>query len=99
MCPRLVNDLSELTPYFRRRWRSAAGASPRFRCTSTGQLICDEIGLIISLLCPRLQIPKANRPGTCAVACQHLRGRVAVETKYDGERCAKPRSRLVDETC
>lgn len=44
-----------------------------------------------------LQIPKANRPGICAVVCKELRGRVAVETKYDGERCADVRSGSIDE--
>lgn len=33
-----------------------------------------------------VQVPKSLRPGTCAVATKHLRGPVACETKYDGER-------------
>ncbi|KAM0749298.1 hypothetical protein T439DRAFT_381674 [Meredithblackwellia eburnea MCA 4105] len=33
-----------------------------------------------------VQIPKTERPGTCDRATRMLRGPVAVETKYDGER-------------
>lgn len=33
-----------------------------------------------------VEVPKSLRPGTCAVATKHLRGPVACETKYDGER-------------
>jgi hypothetical protein len=32
------------------------------------------------------QVPKTDKPGSCVRACNNLRGRVAVETKYDGER-------------
>ncbi|GAA5989589.1 hypothetical protein JCM10908_000545 [Rhodotorula pacifica] len=33
-----------------------------------------------------VKVPKSQRPGTCKAATKHLRGLVAVETKYDGER-------------
>ncbi|GAA5943754.1 uncharacterized protein JCM15063_005827 [Sporobolomyces koalae] len=32
------------------------------------------------------QVPKSQRPGTCSKATKHLSGKVAAETKYDGER-------------
>ncbi|GAA5911215.1 uncharacterized protein JCM6883_001943 [Sporobolomyces salmoneus] len=33
-----------------------------------------------------IKVPKSERPGTCARATKHLSGKVAAETKYDGER-------------
>lgn len=33
------------------------------------------------------QVPKTEKPGSCSRATRHLEGEVAVETKYDGERC------------
>ncbi|GAA5959998.1 hypothetical protein JCM3765_006129 [Sporobolomyces pararoseus] len=33
-----------------------------------------------------IKVPKSERPGTCSRATKHLRGKVAAETKYDGER-------------
>lgn len=33
-----------------------------------------------------IRVQKTDRPGTCSQATRHLRGLVAVETKYDGER-------------
>jgi hypothetical protein len=37
-----------------------------------------------------IKVPKTEKPGSCSRATKFLDGEVAVETKYDGERCVPP---------